>query len=194
MQKRGIVLKTTFLVAAGLLLLLAHCAEAQTDRQALANTAYDAYFERWSARWLPEYDWQWLRAQCFQESRFNPRAVSPAGARGICQLMPGTARDLGVSDSFNVSDNIRGGAQYMRRMINIWHAPRTDYERLELSQASYNAGAGHIIQAQRLCDGAPDWQTIKTCLPRVTGHHSAETIDYVRRIRRWYWEQQCRPA
>jgi len=164
---------------------------AQTDSQRLSLDTYDPLFERWATRWVPEYRWRWLKAQCFQESRFDPRAISPAGARGICQLMPGTARDLGVPDPFNASDNIRGGAQYMRRMLNIWTWKRTDYQRLELALASYNAGAGSIIQAQRECDGAITWSGIQQCLPAVTGHHSAETIGYVRNIKRWYRSMQC---
>lgn len=170
------------------LALLAFClsATAQTDARRLSDTRYDAYFERWSTRWMPEYDWMWFRAQCFQESRFDPRARSPVGAMGVCQLMPGTARDLRVSDPYNANDNIYGGAKYMRRMLNIWHWERTDLQRLELAQASYNAGAGHIIRAQRICDAKKTWDDVKVCLPQITGRHSTETIDYVERIKRWY--------
>lgn len=105
--------------------------------------------------------------------------------------MPGTAQELGVSAPFAPSDNIRGGAQYMRRMLNIWTWDRTTLQRLRLAQASYNAGAGNIIAAQRECGGAITWGEIRQCLPAVTGHHSAETIGYVRNIKRWYRRMQC---
>lgn len=52
-------------------------------------------------------------------------------------------------------------------------------------QASYNAGAGNIIRAQRACNGARSWIQIRVCLPQITGHHSNETIQYVDLIHRW---------
>src|SRR5690625_2843639 len=70
---------------------------------------YDAVLERSAARWMPDYDWRWLKSQCWQESRFDPRAISPAGARGLCQFMPGTWGEaqsvLGVRDVYTARDN-----------------------------------------------------------------------------------------
>lgn len=163
----------------------------------LQSDIFDPHFKRAAARWLPEYDWRWLRAQCFQESRFDPRAVSPAGARGLCQFMPGTWREaqraLKVRNVFDPTANSWAAAWYMRRMLRIWTADRTRFERLQLAQASYNAGAGHIIAAQKRCGGPPAWREIQRCLPAVTGRHSAETITYVARIARWFEEYRCLP-
>ena len=163
------------------------CSQAGTR---LHVNAYDAHMQRASLRWLPEHDWRWLRAQCYQESRFNARAVSPAGARGLCQFMPGTWSDaqraLGVRDVYNPGQNAWAAGWYMRRQLNRWVWDRTDHQRLQLAQASYNAGFGHILHAQRLCGGARAWEQIAPCLHRVTGHHSQETIQYVKQIDRWY--------
>jgi hypothetical protein len=72
-----------------------------------------------------------------QESRFNPRAVSSAGAQGLAQLMPGTAADLGVEDPFDPVQNLRGGAQYLRKRLDQFQDPK-------LALAAYNAGAGNV--------------------------------------------------
>lgn len=176
-------------------LLLAILAGTVAADSRLHVTDYDPHIQRGAMRWIPEYDWRWLRALCYQESRFEPHAVSPVGARGLCQFMPATwqeaQRALSVGDVFSARDNAYAAGWYVRRQLNIWTWKRTDCQRLELALASYNAGAGNIIQAQRECDGAITWPGIKQCLPAVTGHHSAETIGYVRNIKRWYRSMQC---
>ena len=107
------------------------------------------------------------------------------------QIMPKTglelARQTGAAGPLtSPALNALYGAFYMRRMLNIWHSPRPAKARLELAWASYNAGAGHIIKAQRLCGDAALWGEMAPCLVQVTGRHSRETITYVQRIHRWY--------
>jgi len=73
------------------------------------------------------------RAIIWVESRGNPRSVSPKGARGLMQLMPGTARAMGVTDPFDVDQNIRGGLRYLKNLLDR-------LGRLERALWAYNAG------------------------------------------------------
>ncbi|MBD8697305.1 lytic transglycosylase domain-containing protein [Stenotrophomonas sp. CFBP 13718] len=79
-----------------------------------------------------------LQAVVSQESSFNPRAVSPAGAVGLMQLMPGTARRFGVRDRFDPAQNLRGGARYL-----VWLLDHFNQD-LDLALAAYNAGEGSV--------------------------------------------------
>jgi len=115
------------------------------------------------------------------------------GATGVMQIMPRTgaeiARQTGVRGPLTSPViSVFYGAFYMRRQLNIWSSPRPQLARLELAWASYNAGAGHIIKAQKLAGGHLLWCGIAPHLHRVTGRHAQETITYVRRIHRWYSE------
>jgi soluble lytic murein transglycosylase-like protein len=81
-----------------------------------------------------------LEALVWQESRWNPHAVSPAGARGLAQLMPGTARVMGI-DSHNPSANLEGGARYLRAQLDTFDG------NIEKALAAYNAGPGRVERA-----------------------------------------------
>ena len=78
-----------------------------------------------------------------KESRFHPRAVSPKGAMGLMQLMPGTARRLGVRKPFDAAENIRAGTQYMRELMDLFGG------KVDLVLASYNAGEGAVLKYGR---------------------------------------------
>lgn len=73
------------------------------------------------------------------ESAYNPFAISPKGAKGLMQLMPSTARRFGVSNSFNVFDNIQGGVRYLRYLMDL-------FGNTKLAVAAYNAGEQAVIK------------------------------------------------
>lgn len=153
---------------------------------------YDTKIQQAAERFLPGEDWRLLKAQYYQESLLNPNAISPVGAEGVAQFMPGTWRDVSRELDIEFANPrmagpaILAGAYYMGKLKRVWSSPRPASDRYSLALASYNAGAGNLIKAQRKCDGANAYADIVVCLPDVTGHHSKETITYVRRI--WsYW-------
>lgn len=79
-----------------------------------------------------------IRSQIKTESSFDPKAVSPVGAKGLMQLMPATAADLGVADSFDPAQNIEGGAKYMRQLLDRYQG------NWEKALAAYNGGMGRL--------------------------------------------------
>lgn len=99
-----------------------------------------------------------LEAVVWQESRWRENAVSPAGARGLAQLMPGTARYLGVNPDDPFA-NLEGGARYLREQLD-----RFDGD-LEKSLAAYNAGPGRVIRA----GGVPDIRETKHYVAAIMG-------------------------
>jgi soluble lytic murein transglycosylase-like protein len=121
---------------------------------------FDAYIRGAAQRYqLPE---SLIRAVVHTESRYNARAVSRAGAAGLMQLMPKTARALGVKDVFDPRQNIYGGSRYLRLLANRYSGD------MVLVLAAYNAGAGNVEKH----GGVPPF---------------AETRAYVRSVLRRYY-------
>jgi membrane-bound lytic murein transglycosylase F len=98
------------------------------------------------------WDWRFLCSQVYQESRFDPKAKSWAGAGGLIQLMPATAKELGVSNSFDPEENVSGGVKYLDRMRDKFEAVEDSTQKVKFTLAAFNCGAGHVFDAMRLAE------------------------------------------
>lgn len=109
-----------------------------------------------------------IRSIIAAESAFNPKAVSPKGARGLMQLMPETAKRMGVENSFDPEQNIHGGAKYFRSLLDTFD------NNLVLSLAAYNAGENLVQRLGRV--------------PEIK-----ETRDYIRSVTNLYGKSDLEP-
>ncbi|MBT0668775.1 lytic transglycosylase domain-containing protein [Novosphingobium profundi] len=114
----------------------------QSSLTLAADTAGPARWRQRVAQLAAKYDISpaLLEAVVWQESRWNERALSPAGARGLAQLMPGTARTMGV-DPDDPQANLEGGARYLRQQLDAFGGD------IEKALAAYNAGPRRVLQA-----------------------------------------------
>ena len=164
---------------------------------------YDGYFQNYSReiRW----DWRLMAAQCYQESTFDPQAVSFAGAKGLMQIMPSTDDHLGVSRSrlFEPETNIAAATKLIAELSRSFSDIHDQYERTNFVLASYNGGGFHIRDAMALAkrDGRNPhrWSEVapyvlKLATPQYYNDpivkygymRGSETVDYVARIRQRY--------
>ncbi len=104
-----------------------------------------------------------LDALIWTESRYNPTAVSHAGAAGLGQLMPGTAKDLGVANRFDPYGNITGAARYLRQMLDRFGA-------IHLAVAAYNAGPGTVSKLGRIPLNGETPAYVRNVLDRWVAH------------------------
>ena len=109
---------------------------------------YDKLVRKYADRY--GFDWRLVTAQMYQESKFNPKAKSHVGAHGLMQLMPRTAKAMGVKNTSDPALNIKGGIKYMDWLRDRFDSNLPISERLWFTLASYNAGAGHVHDARRL--------------------------------------------
>lgn len=98
-----------------------------------------------------------IKAIIMAESGYNPKAISKRGAKGLMQLMPGTAQALGVEDIFNPHQNITGGVQYFKQMVNRFNGD------VKLALAAYNAGSRNV----RNYNGVPPFKATHSYIKKV---------------------------
>lgn len=103
-----------------------------------------------------------MRAVVATESQFNPRSVSSRGAVGLMQLMPAAALEVGINDRFNPEENLRGGARYLRRMLERFSGD------IRLALAAYNAGPGSVERFQ----GVPPYPETRRYIGKVMANYS----------------------
>jgi membrane-bound lytic murein transglycosylase F len=161
---------------------------------------YQAWFEQAGKK--TGIDWRLLAAIGYQESHWNPDAVSPTGVRGLMMLTQDTMKHLGIDESrHDPKTSIQGGARYIARVKRRLPKRIKDPARTWLALAAYNIGYGHLEDARVLAehDGAnPDkWVDVKKYLPRLSqkkwykdtrnGYaRGQEAVRYVENIRSYY--------
>lgn len=164
---------------------------------------YDKYFQQYAP--LARWDWRLMAAQCYQESTFDPKAHSWAGACGLMQIMPSTATHLGLphSQMYDPESNIAASAKYIRELDEKFRDIPDRIERCYFVLACYNGGYNHVRDAMALAHkynrnqyrwGDVSEYVLKLRQPQfyndaVVRHgymRGDETVDYVARIRdRW---------
>lgn len=173
------------------------------DKKGGIISHYDHLFMTYSRdiRW----DWRLLAAQCYQESTFDPKARSWAGACGLMQIMPGTADHLGLSRAniYDPEQNIAAAVRYLAELERNFSDIREHSERTKFVLAAYNGGHFHIRDAMALARkngrNANSWREVEPFVlglsqpqyyndPVVKNGYmrGSETVDYVRKIHeRW---------
>ncbi len=105
-----------------------------------------------------------LKAMGKAESGFDANAVSPAGAQGVMQLMPSTAKSLGVEDPFDARSNIMGGAKYISQKLKQYNG------NIDLALAAYNAGSGNVAKY----GGVPPFSETRNYIARIKGYMNSD--------------------
>lgn len=142
--------------------------------------------------------WQLLAAQAYQESLWNPRAVSPTGVRGIMMLTRNTSSAYGIENRHDPRASISGGARHFARLMKRVPAAIQEPDRTWVALAAYNVGMGHIKDARRLAarlgKDPNRWSSLREVLPLLAQKKYYESLPhgyargwepviYVKRIR-----------
>lgn len=101
---------------------------------------------------LINWDWRLLASVTYQESQFQPESNSWAGASGLMQIMPATARELGVTDPHNPEQSLKAGAKYLDQLMKSHQNIEDSIQRIKFALGSYNSGLYHVKDAQKLAE------------------------------------------
>lgn len=131
---------------------------SQLDEQLKTSTSLESIFEK--AAQTYGVDVELLKAMAKAESDFDPNATSKSGAMGIMQLMPGTAKGLGVTDAYDPEQNIMGGAKYIASLLEKYNG------NISYALAAYNAGSGNVDKY----DGIPPFEETQNYVTKILGY------------------------
>ncbi|MGM0553727.1 MAG: membrane-bound lytic murein transglycosylase MltF [Pseudomonadota bacterium] len=146
-------------------------------------------------------DWRFIAAVAYQESHWDPDAISPTGVRGLMMLTRSTADGLGIGDRTDSEASIEGGARYLADLRERVSARIPEPDRTWMALAAYNVGLGHVNDARRLAEANGDdpdrWLDVMEWLPRLAVREwheqtrfgyarGREPVTYVQNIRSYY--------
>jgi len=170
------------------------------DKKGGIISKYDEWFIQYSRP--IHWDWRLMAAQCYQESTFDPEATSWAGAKGLMQIMPGTADHLGLprGQMYDPEQNIAAASRYLAELERAFSDIADRNERINFVLASYNGGSHHVRDAMSLCrrDGRNQhrWRDVVAYVLKLSDPEyyadpivkygymrGSETVDYVEKIR-----------
>lgn len=183
--------------------VIRHVYAPMINRQKGLISRWDGLFQKYAPQ--ARIDWRLMAAQCYQESCFDPKAHSFAGACGLMQIMPSTARQLGLaeSDIYTPEKNIAAASRYMAQLLNDFSDISPRQEQVCFALAAYNGGKGHVRDAMALAKkhgrSAYHWNSVKEFILKLAQREyytdpvvkhgymrGSETADYVDRIlKRW---------
>ena len=201
-----------FLIALSIILVFGGVINIHLDLRLLALTPKIFKYRRLIQKYAVKenLDSRLVCALIVQESGFNENARSSAGAQGLTQLMPTTAKELGVKDPLDAEQNIAGAARYLHTLYRAFSESEDEHQHC-LVLASYNGGIGRVRDAQALVRHEKNadpllWEPVRGALSQLTRQHadihrevwgsevpphgyfegSDETLDYVERVMHYY--------
>ncbi|RKS85059.1 membrane-bound lytic murein transglycosylase F [Orbus hercynius] len=150
--------------------------------RAIENTLpkYQTYFTQYAKD--NDLDWKLIAAMAYQESHWNPKAISSTGVRGIMMLTKSTAESLGITNRLDPEQSIKGGSRYLKQIINRMPKSIPKEEKVWFALAAYNMGVGHLWDARKLAtqqNKNPDsWQDVRQVLPLLSEEEFYTELKY----------------
>lgn len=158
---------------------------------------FQSMFERESG--ATDVDWRLLAAIAYQESKWNPKAVSPTGVKGLMMLTQGTASMMGVKNREHAGQSIHGGSAYFKYIHDRMPESVSEPDRTWMALASYNMGPAHILRARKLTErnggDANSWLDVSRNLRQLAADNRrqgrsvpdvGQGLHYVQQVRRYY--------